>query len=129
MSYIPGYTSLSSVRRCTYSRPAPSRHSTEENRCSSRRRRTSRRVAWPITRSCSSTTSRSSSPGSISSTFLSPRGDTSPQAEKAEIETPVINEPLTVIFSRKGWVRARQGWEVDPTTLSFKEGDELLALL
>src|SRR5215218_6063495 len=77
MSYIPGYTSLSSVRRCTYTRPAPSRQSTEENRCSSRRRRTSRRVAWPITRSCASTTSRSSSPGSISSTFLSPRGDTS----------------------------------------------------
>jgi len=51
------------------------------------------------------------------------------EAEKAEIETPVIDEPLTVIFSRKGWVRARQGWEVDPTTLSFKEGDELLALL
>ena len=35
----------------------------------SRRRRTSRRVAWPITRSCSSTTSRSSSPGSMPSTF------------------------------------------------------------
>ena len=26
-------------------------------------------------------------------------------------------------------LRARQGWEVDPTTLSFKEGDELLTLL
>jgi len=51
------------------------------------------------------------------------------EAEKAEIETPVIDEPVTVIFSRKGWVRARQGWEVDPTTLSFKEGDELLTLL
>ena len=34
-----------------------------------------------------------------------------------------------MIFSRKGWVRARQGWEVDPTTLSFKEGDELLTML
>jgi topoisomerase IV subunit A len=51
------------------------------------------------------------------------------EAEKAEVETPVIDEPVTVIFSRKGWVRARQGWEVDPTTLSFKEGDELLTLL
>jgi topoisomerase-4 subunit A len=51
------------------------------------------------------------------------------EAEKAEIETPVIDEPVTVIFSRKGWVRARQGWEVDPATLSFKEGDELLALI
>jgi topoisomerase IV subunit A len=51
------------------------------------------------------------------------------EAEKAELETPVIDEPVTVIFSRKGWVRARQGWEVDPTALSFKEGDELLSLL
>ena len=51
------------------------------------------------------------------------------EAEKAEIETPVVDEPVTVIFSRKGWVRARQGWEVDPTTLSFKEGDDLLSLI
>jgi topoisomerase IV subunit A len=51
------------------------------------------------------------------------------EAEKAEIETPVIDEPVTVIFSRKGWVRARQGWGVDATTLSFKEGDELLTLI
>jgi topoisomerase-4 subunit A len=51
------------------------------------------------------------------------------EAEKAELETPVVDEPLTVIFSRKGWVRARQGWGVDPTTLSFKEGDALLSLI
>jgi topoisomerase IV subunit A len=51
------------------------------------------------------------------------------EAEKAELETPVIDEPVTVIFSRKGWVRARQGWEVDPATLSFKEGDGLLSLI
>jgi topoisomerase-4 subunit A len=51
------------------------------------------------------------------------------EAEKAELETPVIDEPVTVIFSRKGWVRARQGWGVDPSMLSFKEGDELLALI
>jgi topoisomerase-4 subunit A len=51
------------------------------------------------------------------------------EAEKAELETPVIDEPVTVIFSRKGWVRARQGWEVDPATLSFKEGDGLQSLI
>jgi len=51
------------------------------------------------------------------------------EAEKAEIETPVIDEPVSVIFSRKGWVRARQGWDVDPAALSFKEGDELLSLI
>jgi topoisomerase IV subunit A len=51
------------------------------------------------------------------------------ESEKAVIETPVIDEPVTVIFSRNGWVRARQGWEVDPSTLSFKEGDSLLSLI
>jgi len=51
------------------------------------------------------------------------------EAEKAEVETPVIDEPVTVIFSKNGWVRARQGWGVDPATLSFKEGDGLGALI
>lgn len=51
------------------------------------------------------------------------------ESEKAAVETPTVDEPVTVIFSRKGWVRARQGWEVDPATLSFKEGDELLSLI
>ena len=51
------------------------------------------------------------------------------ESEKAVIETPVIDEPVTVIFSKKGWVRARQGWEVDPAVLSFKEGDSLMSLI
>jgi topoisomerase-4 subunit A len=51
------------------------------------------------------------------------------EAEKAELETPVVDEPVTVIFSRNGWVRARQGWGVDPAALSFKEGDALGALI
>jgi topoisomerase-4 subunit A len=51
------------------------------------------------------------------------------EAEKAELETPVIDEPVTVIFSKNGWVRVRQGWGVDPATLSFKEGDALGALV
>ncbi|MBI2961178.1 MAG: DNA topoisomerase IV subunit A [Betaproteobacteria bacterium] len=51
------------------------------------------------------------------------------ESEKAAIETPVIDEPVTVIFSRNAWVRARQGWGADPATLSFKEGDALGALI
>ena len=51
------------------------------------------------------------------------------ESEKAVIETPVVDEPVTVIFSKKGWVRARQGWEVDPASLSFKEGDGLMSLI
>lgn len=51
------------------------------------------------------------------------------ESEKAAVETPVIDEPVTVIFSKNGWVRARQGWAVDPGALSFKEGDALQALI
>ena len=51
------------------------------------------------------------------------------ESEKAVIETPVIDEPVTVIYSKNGWVRARQGWGVDPGALSFKEGDSLGALI
>jgi topoisomerase-4 subunit A len=51
------------------------------------------------------------------------------ESEKAVIETPVIDEPVTVIFSKQGWVRARQGWEVEAASLSFKEGDSLMSLI
>ncbi len=51
------------------------------------------------------------------------------ESEKAVVETPVIDEPVTVIFSKNGWVRSRQGWEVEGSTLSFKEGDSLQSLL
>ncbi len=49
--------------------------------------------------------------------------------EKAVAVKPVIDDPVTVIFSKNGWVRARQGWGVDPGALSFKEGDSLGALI
>ena len=51
------------------------------------------------------------------------------ESEKATIEAPVIDEPVTVILSKNGWVRARQGWGVEPSALSFKEGDALGALV
>lgn len=49
--------------------------------------------------------------------------------EKAVAVKPVIDEPVTVIVSKNGWVRARQGWGVDPAALTFKEGDSLGALI
>ena len=61
-----------------------------------------------------------------SATSAAPR---SRSRRRPMLETPVIDEPVTVIFSRKGWVRARQGWDVDPSALSFKEGDGLCALI
>jgi topoisomerase-4 subunit A len=37
----------------------------------------------------------------------------------------VVDEPVTVVASLKGWVRALKGHEVDPGALSFKAGDGL----
>jgi topoisomerase IV subunit A len=40
----------------------------------------------------------------------------------------VPDEPCTVILSKNGWIRQRTGHEVDMNTLSFKDGDQLLAI-
>ncbi len=44
---------------------------------------------------------------------------------RAVAEVKVIDEPVTVVVSRKGWVRALKGHEVDAATLAFKAGDAL----
>ena len=35
----------------------------------------------------------------------------------------LTNEPVTVVLSTAGWVRAAKGHEIDPLTLSYKSGD------
>jgi topoisomerase-4 subunit A len=48
------------------------------------------------------------------------------QAEKRAVaEVKVVDEPVTVVVSLKGWVRALKGHEIDPATLAFKAGDAL----
>ncbi|MBS0450863.1 MAG: DNA topoisomerase IV subunit A [Proteobacteria bacterium] len=51
------------------------------------------------------------------------------QAEKRAVaEVRVVDEPVTVIVSQKGWVRAQKGWAADrsaPAEYSFKSGDAL----
>jgi len=48
------------------------------------------------------------------------------QAEKRAVaEIKVVDEPVTVVVSAKGWVRALKGHEVDPAALQFKAGDAL----
>ena len=50
------------------------------------------------------------------------------QEDKRSIaEAKVIDEPVTVIVSQKGWVRVRQGHEHDAQQFSFKSGDTLYA--
>jgi len=43
--------------------------------------------------------------------------------ERAAIERTVLEEPITVILSRKGWVRARTGHGIDLSSVNFKDGD------
>jgi topoisomerase-4 subunit A len=49
--------------------------------------------------------------------------------ERAQVERTVVEEPLTVILSKKGWMRARTGHTLDLSTLTFKDGDGLLQTL
>ena len=39
----------------------------------------------------------------------------------------VASEPVTLVLSARGWARAAKGHEVDPTSLSYKTGDEFRA--
>lgn len=47
------------------------------------------------------------------------RGEAKAMKEEAMMPT----EPVTVIVSAKGWIRAAKGHEVDPTALNYKAGD------
>ena len=57
------------------------------------------------------------------------------QAEKRAVaEVKVVDEPVTVIVSQKGWVRAQKGWASEkvvagatPAEYAFKSGDTLYA--
>jgi topoisomerase-4 subunit A len=47
---------------------------------------------------------------------------------QAMSETEILpSEPVTVVLSSKGWIRAAKGHEVDPESLSYKAGDNYLA--
>ena len=50
------------------------------------------------------------------------------QAEKKSVaEIKVIDEPVTVVLSQKGWVRARQAHGHEAASFAFKAGDGLYA--
>ena len=50
-------------------------------------------------------------------------------AERVAAKTMTVSDdPCTVILSKNGWIRQRTGHEVDIDTLSFKDGDQLLAI-
>lgn len=49
------------------------------------------------------------------------------RAAQALDETALApSEPVTVVLSQKGWIRAGKGWELDGSTLTYKSGDAFL---
>jgi topoisomerase-4 subunit A len=50
------------------------------------------------------------------------------EAAHALDETELVaSEPMTVVLSEKGWVRAAKGHDIDAAALSYRDGDGLLA--
>ncbi len=47
------------------------------------------------------------------------------EAERAVLTQTIADEPVTVILSQKGWIRARMGHSLDLSSLAFKDGDGL----
>jgi len=47
------------------------------------------------------------------------------EEKRASAEVKVVDEPVTVVISLKGWARALKGHEVDAAALAFKSGDGL----
>jgi topoisomerase-4 subunit A len=58
-------------------------------------------------------------------TFADPRRTLIQEEKKAIAEVKVVDEPVTVVVSEKGWVRARTGHGHDATSFAFKAGDGL----
>jgi len=47
--------------------------------------------------------------------------------KRATFEARVVDEPVTVVVSQKGWVRALKGHGLDPASFQFKAGDGIYA--
>lgn len=51
------------------------------------------------------------------------------ESGRAVVEVQLIDEPLTVIVSRNGWVRSRQGHGLDLAGVTYKDGDGEYAIV
>ena len=57
--------------------------------------------------------------------FADPRRTLIQAEKKAVAEIKVVDEPVTVVVSRTGWVRARNGHGHEASSFAFKAGDSL----
>ncbi len=58
-------------------------------------------------------------------TFADPRRTLIQEEKKAVAEVKIMDEPVTVVVSDKGWVRARSGHGHEAASFAFKAGDAL----
>ena len=58
-------------------------------------------------------------------TFADPRRTLIQAEKKAVLEIKVVDEPVTVVVSEKGWVRAQKGHGHEVSSFAFKAGDSL----
>lgn len=47
-------------------------------------------------------------------------------AQALETTALIVNEPVTVVLSEKGWIRAAKGHDIDISNLSYRSGDKFL---
>ena len=59
--------------------------------------------------------------------FADPRRTLIQAEKKAVLEVKVLDEPVTVVISSKGWIGARSGHGHDAASFAFKAGDDLHA--
>ena len=57
--------------------------------------------------------------------FADPRRTLIQAEKKSVLEVKVVDDPVTIVISSKGWIRARGGHGHDATSFAFKAGDEL----
>jgi topoisomerase IV subunit A len=57
--------------------------------------------------------------------FADPRRTLIQAEKKAVAEVKVVDEPVTVVVSQKGWVRTQKGHGLDASNFGFKSGDAL----
>ena len=57
--------------------------------------------------------------------FADPRRTLIQAEKKAVLDVKVLDEAVTVVVSRKGWIRARGGQGHEASSFAFKSGDEL----
>ena len=54
-----------------------------------------------------------------------PRRTLIQEEKRASAEVKIVDEPVTVVVSMKGWVRALKGHEIETGALAFKSGDAM----